>query len=119
LDRAYTYDLWAACGIVNAVCSDDGFYYFRSWLITQGEKVYEDALKDPETLADLDLPHNNLECQTLFQVAWWAYEAKTGEEFPQEIRLTWTTGNDMPSGERWTEDELETRYPRLVAASRN
>src|SRR5262245_15492561 len=48
--RAYRRELWAAAYIINGGCSDDGFEYFRGWLIAQGKEVYEDALRDPELL---------------------------------------------------------------------
>ena len=53
IDRAYHWDLWAAAYIINGGCSDDGFDYFRDWLISLGRSAYEDALRDPETLADI------------------------------------------------------------------
>ena len=51
--ESYTSDLWAAAYIINGGCSDDGFDYFRGWLISKGRKVYEDALKNPESLTDI------------------------------------------------------------------
>lgn len=35
VDQAYRNDLWAAAYIINGGCSDDGFEYFRRWLIGQ------------------------------------------------------------------------------------
>ena len=32
---SYNRDLWAAAYIINGGCSDDGFDYFRAWLIAQ------------------------------------------------------------------------------------
>ena len=49
--RAYTWDLWAAAYLIGGGCSDDGFLDFRGWLISKGEKAYESALKDPQSLA--------------------------------------------------------------------
>ncbi|SRR6266545_3588845 len=54
LDRAYTWELWGAAYVIGGGCSDDGFWDFRSTLITCGKKIFERALKDPESLADLD-----------------------------------------------------------------
>jgi hypothetical protein len=116
-DQAYTWDLWAACYILNGGCSDDGFDYFRGWLIAQGKDVYYNALRDPEILAELARPEDELDCEELLYIAWTAYEGKTGHEFPAALfpRL----GHAEPSGEKWTEDELDQKYPRLVAASNN
>ncbi|MEO8301058.1 MAG: DUF4240 domain-containing protein, partial [Rhizomicrobium sp.] len=53
IQAAYRWDLWAAAYIINGGCSDDGFRYFRDWLISEGRPVFEAALKDPDSLADL------------------------------------------------------------------
>ena len=54
LNAAYTWDLWGAAYVVHGGCSDDGFEYFRRWLVTRGRTVYEAALADPDSLAPLD-----------------------------------------------------------------
>ena len=36
MDDAYIWDLWGAAYLINGGCSDDGFAYFRSWLISRG-----------------------------------------------------------------------------------
>lgn len=52
-DEAYRWDLWAAAYLINGGCSDDGFDYFRGWLMAQGRQVWDDALADPDSLAAL------------------------------------------------------------------
>ncbi|MFB7650948.1 MULTISPECIES: DUF4240 domain-containing protein [unclassified Streptomyces] len=49
---SYTNPLWAAAYIANGGCSDDGFDYFRGWLIAQGRGVFERAVTDPDALAE-------------------------------------------------------------------
>jgi Protein of unknown function (DUF4240) len=44
---SYRRPLWAATYLVNGGCSDDGFEYFRGWLIMQGREVYERVVADP------------------------------------------------------------------------
>jgi hypothetical protein len=51
LGRAESWAVWGAAYIINGGCSDDGFEYFRGWLILRGRKVYEAALKNPDSLA--------------------------------------------------------------------
>jgi hypothetical protein len=51
MDESYRWDLWGAAYLANGGCSDDGFDYFRGWLIGQGRKVYETVLADPDSLA--------------------------------------------------------------------
>src|SRR3712207_5718267 len=53
LARAYTWDLWGAAYLIGDGCSDDGFNDFRAWLISKGQAVYEAALADPDSLADV------------------------------------------------------------------
>lgn len=49
---AYTPALWAAAYLVKNGCSDDGFEYFRYWLISRGEVVFKKAIEDPDSLAN-------------------------------------------------------------------
>jgi hypothetical protein len=51
---AYDARLWAAAGLMLGYCSDDRFYEFRAWLIAHGRVTYENALRDPDTLAELN-----------------------------------------------------------------
>ncbi|MFI1652288.1 DUF4240 domain-containing protein [Streptomyces avidinii] len=47
--------LWAAACLANGGCSDDGFDYFRGWLIAQGCEVFERVVADPDALAELPI----------------------------------------------------------------
>jgi hypothetical protein len=49
--QAYTWDLWGAAFIINGGCSDDGFQYFRWWLISRGRDWFYRALREPNTPA--------------------------------------------------------------------
>ena len=51
---AYMPGLWEAATLIKTYCSDDGFTYFRSWLISQGKETYLSALRCPDSLAELD-----------------------------------------------------------------
>jgi hypothetical protein len=109
--RAYTWDLWGAARVMKGGCSDDGFEYFRAWLISRGREIYERALTDPDSLADEFDPSCEMhELESLLYAPFYAYEAKTGEMMPQRDR-------QFPeiTGKRWDESELETRYPRIMA----
>ena len=39
MDESYRADLWGAAYVIKGGCSDDGFDYFRAWLIMQGERI--------------------------------------------------------------------------------
>ena len=52
--QAYNWDLWLVAWLARrGMCSDDGFHYFRLWLISRGRTVCESALADPESIAAL------------------------------------------------------------------
>ena len=50
---SYKQELWAVAYVVLGGCSDDGFDYFRFWLIVQGQKVFSNALENADTLCDV------------------------------------------------------------------
>ncbi|MEV8512261.1 DUF4240 domain-containing protein [Dactylosporangium sp. NPDC051484] len=51
---AYREDLLTACRLINAgFGSDDGFLYFRDWLLVQGRAAFEAALANPDSLLDV------------------------------------------------------------------
>jgi len=109
LDESYRHDLWAVAYIVNGGCSDDGFEYFRAWLIAQGRDYFEAALRDPESAAILAKPNAN-ECEDILYVAARAYEAVAGEHLPVDH----STARREPLGTRWEESDLARLYPRLA-----
>ena len=37
LAEAYRWDIWAIAFIINGGCSDDGFEYFRGWLVRKAK----------------------------------------------------------------------------------
>ncbi len=77
-DLAYKYGLWSASGLMGHA-TDDGFMDFRSWLISQGKEVYFAALKDPDSLADLD-PGDGLWFESFAYAGYYALKALTGED---------------------------------------
>jgi hypothetical protein len=75
---SYKNKLWAAAYIINGGCSDDGFDYFRGWLTAQGRTVFLNALKDPESLAEVDSCEEGVEFEYILGAAATAYFRKTG-----------------------------------------
>jgi hypothetical protein len=113
--RAYRWDLWGAAYIIGGGCSDDGFMDFRAWLISRGEKAYENALRDPQTLVRV-VKEEDEDCRFEgFQyVASQVWERKTGrgmDEFPRKgLKF-----RSSPAGKVWSEegDDLKRRFPKL------
>ncbi len=109
---AYRWDLWGAAYLINGGCSDDGFEYFRCWLIGQGREVFEKALNNPDSLADiLSGGEDDLECEDLLHAADKAHEDLIGEPLPQRTY----SGPSEPRGSKWREDNLAKMFPRLAA----
>jgi len=110
LTAAYRWDLWAAASIINGGCSDDGFEYFRSWLISQGERVYREALEDPESLAERAEP-DATNAESMLYAAGDAYKVETGRDLPPPRAVP-----DEPAGSPWQERDLGRLFPKLSAA---
>ena len=116
LARAYRWDLWAAAYIINGGASDDGFQYFRAWLISRGQRVFEQALKDPaglETFVPNDLEWL-AEFEEMLYLPVYALEQKTGEEvrLPEPLEITEEVAE--PAGEPWDEATVDKLYPGLA-----
>jgi len=107
---AYTWPLWGAAYVMNGGCSDDCFDYFRDWLISEGQTVYESALKDPEKLADLPRM-DEIELEEFRYVADEVYEGKAG----RAMELTYPPFPSEPAGDSWDEDTVDKLYPKLAA----
>lgn len=73
---AYRNDLWAACAATGTHYSDDGFIDFRSWLISKGREVYMQVIKDPDSLAEIEIPKEGADFEIYGYVAIGAYAQK-------------------------------------------
>ena len=107
---AYTWPLWGAAYVIHGGCSDDCFEYFRDWLISEGQTVYEAALKDPESLATLP-KIEEIELEELRYIADEVYEGKTGHA----MALVYPPFPNQPAGKSWDADKVEKLFPKLAA----
>lgn len=115
LAESYRQDLWGAAYLINGGCSDDGFDYFRGWLIAQGHETYQRALADPDSLAKIADLEEPVELESLWYAAGRVYEGMTGDRIPQSV---YQTSQPADLGEPWDFDddaEMERRYPKLFA----
>lgn len=71
------YGLWSAATVLAHGCTDDGFIDFRCWLMAQGREVFLTALKDPDSLADVQ-PYGDCCFESLCYVGDHVHERKTG-----------------------------------------
>lgn len=108
---AYTWPLWGAAYVMHGGCSDDSFSDFRATLISHGRKIYEAALADPESLADLHFRDAQDICYEGYQYVKNAVVEEKFGEIPKRSKPL----PDEPSGEAWDEDTVDDLYPRLSA----
>ena len=122
LALSYRADLWAAAYVVNGGASDDGFDYFRGWLVAQGRATFEQTLADPDSLGGNPIvvraaaEGEDVECEDLLSVAWTAHLAVTGQKLPAGA----FTIRYPPLDPDWDfdyddGDEMRRRLPRLTA----
>jgi hypothetical protein len=115
MDIAFHWDLWGAAYIIASGCSDDGFVYFRHWLISMGQRVFQEALVNPESLAGVaDAPGvEDVFFEEFAYVPSEAYEEATGRELPPYAGQV----RPFPQGEKWSSagDDLKRRFPALWA----
>ena len=119
---AYSNELWSVASLINGGASDDGFAYFRLWLVGMGKKVYEAALANPDTLADIVDPQNDDEAE-IYGVALHAWEALgLSEEGFYGAHSAETNSHKGPlevEGEWVRREDFLHRFPRLAALYRS
>jgi len=119
--NAYDARLWTAASLTMDFCSDDTFMDFRGWLIAQGKLAYEQALENPDSLADLNLTSGDYESPLLFSfssVAVEIYREKTGQfEIPLDYSKCRHPQLQLANKEFMNYDEakLSTTFPKLYA----
>ncbi len=127
--EAYRWDLWAAAYLMRGGCSDDGFDYFRGWLVAQGRTVWERALADPDSLADagVDPDDDMVESEDVLAAASNAYAEATGDDEAfweavdtarrdrPEAKLSGPTGEGFDFDD---DEKMRARLPRLAAVYR-
>jgi hypothetical protein len=135
LRLSYKNKLWAAAYVINGGCSDDGFDYFRSWLIAQGKEVFMRALADPDSLANVDVGPDEAFYEDMLGVGSAAYFKKTGMA-KRDYRQFRAVCNEHPLSDndlqnlaadiryapdidvKWEENELAPVVPALYAKFR-
>jgi hypothetical protein len=114
---AYTWSLWGAAYVIEDGCSDDCFRDFRSYVISLGREPYENALRDPDSLASVAENAEVGDWEDADNVAPDAYSSVTGNDFP----LDDSDLSGRPRGTPFNENDaagLARRYPRLAARFR-
>ena len=110
LVRLNRWSVWGAGYVAGDGMSDDGFHYFRSWLIGKGRDAVETALLAPDDLVELlgddeELDAEGLEYQAIEILA------ERGLADPRDD----STADGEPEGDPFDEETVQRRYPRLAA----
>jgi hypothetical protein len=115
--QAYTWKLWGAANVIEDGCSDDCFRDFRAYLISLGHGPFEQALRNPDSLASVVQDAETGDWENADDVAADAYSSRTGNDFP----LDDSDPSGSPAGTPLELDaeSLSSRYPRLAARFRD
>ncbi|RXZ81950.1 DUF4240 domain-containing protein [Paenibacillaceae bacterium] len=129
MERSYTSSLWGAAFVIMGGCSDDGFDYFRGWLIAQGEEVFNKVLNNPELLNEYlseDFLENDElapQLEEMLSAASDAYTYKKTGEFEYNDIITTEFFNEVETRGHefipvdieidWEEEDLAERFPVL------
>jgi hypothetical protein len=98
--RACTIDLMAACYVMSTGAGDDGFYYFRCWLVGMGREVYTKAIENADSLVSVALPFSTgfMPEAEIYAAAHAAWMQATGEPdtapYPARNESAKLTGDD-------------------------
>ena len=103
--KANTWKLWAAAYVMNGGCSDDGFRYFRDWLISEGRALFERAVKDPDALSAVPR-RESFDLESFGYAALYAHEKKGGGELERDFNVEL---------DAWQEADLPALLPKLSA----
>ncbi|WP_228442463.1 DUF4240 domain-containing protein [Chryseobacterium indologenes] len=109
----YNSKMWCAGYIMNGGCSDDGFEYFRNWVISRGKDVYYKAEENPDTL--IGQKENGEDEMFDFESFWYvaleAFNKKTGKnlyDFIDYENFKTTEGNYPQFEFDWKEENPES-----------
>lgn len=108
--EANSWSLWGAASIMNGGCSDDGFHYFRDWLISEGETVFKNALLNPDSLVSVSR-RDYFELELFGYAALKAYAANGAGELERDFSVEYA----VTKGREWEESELPQLFPALAA----
>ena len=114
VDRAFTWDLFAALFIISKKESPEDFLDFRSWLVSKGSKRYRKAIENADSLKEIT--PNGHECffPELLYVAFEVWTELTGkgiDEYPD----SGSSQPPEPFGEEWKHEGLKDRLPGLYS----
>lgn len=109
MDRAYSWELWAAAYIIGGGCSDDAFSDFRATLISTGRSRFEGVVASPDSLAELNADPDNDFYEGYQYIAPAVHKSRTGK-MPARSK----PHPKKPSGTQWEEKKVAAVHPKLA-----
>ena len=121
--EVYNRDFWAVAYIMNEFYADEYYEYlcddyaddcfsdFIGWLIAQGETIFKNAVKDIETISELENTGDG-DWFGFDYIANDTYKKKTDNHIPDG-----NIENFEITGKKWSKegDDFKNRYPKLWA----
>ncbi len=112
LHDTYSSEMWCAGYIMNGGCSDDGFEYFRNWVISRGKEAYYAAKENPDTLIkEVIKGQDYYELEDFWYVALDGFSKMTGKSLYDYIdydTFQEREGNYPQFEFNWEEDKPES-----------
>ena len=122
LHDTYNSEMWCAAYIINGGCSDDGFEYFRCWVISRGKEVYYNAKENPDSLISQLNEDEIYEFESFWYIPNEAFERITGKDlydFIDDETFKFKEGQYPTIVFNWQEEEPDSMKeicPNLFAA---
>ena len=126
MNRTYRADLLAMAvfllgkSVLEEDADEDRFDYFRGWLIAQGEEAVENALKNPDSIANLLEKDEKGECicesETILYIGDIAYEERTGKDNFYDLCEGHSEVEVVLQGKEWRYDmaNLKAKFPNVA-----
>lgn len=112
LHDTYNSEMWCAGYIMNGGCSDDGFEYFRNWIISRGKEVYYKAKENPDSLmSEISKNRDDYDFEGFWYVALGAFNKRTGKHLYDYIdydKFKTREGNYPHFEFNWNSEEPNT-----------
>lgn len=120
---SYNGNLWGAAYLILGGCSDDGFDYFRAWLIAQGKEAFYSAIANPDSLVKIaDDEDNDPILEEILGLLYTMAVEKTGlEDFSEKTQdypypeISFDTWYDDKIGDL-DEKKAKKLFPKLYKA---
>lgn len=108
----YNSEMWCAGYLMNGGCSDDGFEYFRNWIISRGQETYYNAKQNPDNLINEVVEGAEFyDFEGFWYVALQAFQQKTGKDLYDYIdydNFKTSEGNYPQFEFTWKEENPES-----------